>query len=185
MQHLKSLEKPKLVKICRSLIKNNLKDIVIFGSAVKGKASPEDVDICLLFDTADNRIVESVDSALTHAGFKAHVSKLEYKDLFGSELWKTLLHEGFSIKENKMLSETIGIEPFILYEYGLIGLIKTQKQSFAHALFGSGGRASFLKSISGRRIGKNAVAAPVQKSEELRAFLETWKIKYKASRIWM
>ena len=57
---MKSLN-TQLTKISRAFFKRHerqLKDIVLFGSFVRGKAKPEDIDILIIFKTKVNKDVE-------------------------------------------------------------------------------------------------------------------------------
>ena len=54
---------------------------------------------------------------------------------------------------------------------------------FSHALYGTGGRANFLKNIKGEKIGRNSILIAEEYSEEMRSFLDTWNVIYKVRRI--
>lgn len=175
-----------MVNICKKFLKKEeVDDIIIFGSLVKGKRKVEDFDVCFVLNKG-NGLIEEALADFEKNGLNVHITKTKFCYLTKDPvLWRTLIHEGFSVKKNKNMSEILGIKPFFLFEYDLKKLDKIKKQGFSHALYGTGGRVDFLKTINGSRIGKNAVIIPIEKSEEMRSFLETWNVLYKVRRIWL
>ncbi len=99
------------------------------------------------------------------------------------ELWKTLIHEGFSVKFNKLLSELFSLTAKQMFIFDTKFLNKTDKQRFSHALSGTGGRTSFLKLIKGEKVG-SSIIVPIENAEEARSFLDDWKINYSVRRIY-
>ncbi len=173
-------------KLKKYLKDDKLDDIIIFGSFVKGKSKVNDVDICLVFKEYDDQLIEKILKGLEKDNIEVHITKTKYSDIFEDPgLWSTLIHEGFSIKKNKELSKILSFNPFFGFEYELTSLDKIQKQSFSHALFGTGGRLNFLEGIDGLRLGKNFIIVPVYQSEKIRDFFDTWKIIYKVRRVWL
>jgi len=166
----------------RFLKKKEIDDIIIFGSFIKGKDKAEDIDVAVLFSNFSRNIWMEINNI----GENYHLVKTKFSNILEEPmLWQTLIHEGYSLKHNAMLSNIIGIKPNFLFEYELDKLDKTNKQTFSHALYGTGGRKSFLKSIKGTKLGNKKVLVPFDKSEEIREFFNTWKIAYTVKRIWM
>jgi hypothetical protein len=164
------------------LKKLKIDDIIIFGSIVKGKESPKDIDICLIGDCITKKDIETIQKSIENA----HVSKTSYKNIAKDPmLWKTLLHEGFSVKNDTFLAEALNIKPYFLYTYNLTNLTLTKKQIFSHALYGTKQRKGFLKECKGEKLGRGSVLVPQEKAEEIRAFFETWDVRYKVKRVWM
>ena len=91
-----------------------LEDIVLFGSFVKGKLEPKDIDIALLMKSQADaiKIKESIKSILINAD-------IEIVDSIYSPLWAVLIREGFSVRKNKFLFEIYRLEPVVLYKYSL------------------------------------------------------------------
>lgn len=73
----------------------------------------------------------------------------------------------------------MGLLKAIIYSYNLKNLGKTKKQSFSHTLYGTGGRDSFLKTVNGKRIGKNSVLIPAQHANKFETFLKAWNAEFK------
>ena len=75
------------------------------------------------------------------------------------------------------------LKQFIIYSYNLSSLSSIQKQSFSHALHGTGGRDSFLKTVQGLRLGKNTVAVPAsQKNNFEKLTIKKFVLKLKFSK---
>lgn len=90
------------------------------------------------------------------------------------------------VRENEeLVLEMLGVRPFVLFEYDLGKLSRTRRQIFSHALYGSGGRESFLKPLKGEKMGDRKVIVPSEKSEEMKLFFKTWELSYKLRRLLM
>jgi|SRR3989344_1554468 len=180
-----SLKKATL--ICKQLLGNEeLDDIIIFGSSIKGKKNANDLDLCFVLNKPNDDLVKSALDKFEKEDIAVHITRSKFSSILDdSMLWKTLIHEGFSIRKGKNISDILGLKPYLLFQYILTRLDITKKQSFSHALYGSGGRVNYLKKLNGLKIGRNAVAVPLETSEELRAFFETWNLTYEVKRIWL
>ena len=164
------------------LERKEIDDLIVFGSVLKGKKDAEDIDIAVVF----GEFSESLWKDMNKAESKYHFTRTSFSKLLEEPLlWQTLMHEGYSLKHNGMISDIIGIKPFFLFEYQLDNLTRVQRQTFSHSLYGSGGRDSFLKLINGQKLGDKKVTVPFDKSEEMRAFFDTWNMAYTVKRIWM
>ncbi len=182
----KSWNIQKFKENCRKLLKNkNIEDIVIFGSAVKGKENPADVDICLIGEQITVETVQEIEKKLQDT-IKVHITKSKYNNLLEDVmLWKTLLHEGYSVRKQQYLAKLFQMQSFFLFTYNLQNLSLTKKQIFSHALQGTKTNQGILKQCNGEKIGKSAVLIPEEKAEEIRAFLETWNVVYSVRRVLM
>ncbi|MBS3166894.1 nucleotidyltransferase domain-containing protein [Candidatus Woesearchaeota archaeon] len=181
------LKRQKLINICKSYLKKKeIDDIFLFGSFVKGKEIVKDIDICFVFNIFEDKIITEAYSQFEKENIPAHITKTKFSYLLEDPLlWNSLIHEGFSIKKNKSISDILSIKPYFLFQYELKNLDKTKKESFSHSLYGTGGRKSFLVEVKGEKAGKNSILIPLATSEELRSFFETWKIIYKVKRIYL
>jgi len=164
------------------LKKKEIEDIFIFGSAIKGKRDVGDIDVIVIFKEFSEKLWKEINKTEG----KYHFSKTNFSKILDEPtLWQSLLHEGYSLKHNDMIYDIIGMKSFFLFEYQLDKLSRTQRQIFSHALYGSGGRESFLKSINGEKFGSMKVIVPAGWSEEMRSFFDTWDLVYTVRRIWM
>ena len=163
------------------LKKKEIDDVIIFGSVLKGKKEVNDIDVCIVFNEFSEKLWLEINKS--DGGY--HFSKTMFSQfLEDSSFWKTLVHEGYSLKHEMLVSEMIGIKSFFLFDYKLDTLNRTKQQTFSHALYGSGGRESFLKSISGEKLGDKKVMVPSDKSEEMRSFFDTWNLIYTVRRVY-
>jgi len=170
-----------LKPLSKWLKRKEIDDIIVFGSALKGKKNVEDIDVAILFKDFSESIWKEINKLDRY-----HFSKTKFSQLLEEPLfWQTLIHEGYSLKRKEMISKIIGLESYFLFEYKLDNLDRTKQQIFSHALYGSGGRESFLKSIGGEKLGNKRVIVPFDKSEEIRDFLNTWGLIYTVRRIWL
>lgn len=164
------------------LKKKEIDDIILFGSVLKGKKAVRDIDVAIVFNETSSKLWVG----LNKMSDRYHFTKTRFSDLLEDPLlWQTLLHEGYSLKHKKKLSGIVGMKAFFLFEYGMDRLSKVERQSLNHALYGSGGRDSFLKGINGEKFGQKKVIVPDEESEEMRGFFETWNIAYTVKRVWM
>ena len=187
MTPLKSLSLQKLAKICRDFLKNKkIEDIIIIGSFLKGEDIYHDIDLIFIFSKFEEKVIKDAYKFFEKKEINAHISKTKYSYLMEDpSLWNTIIHEGYSVKKCRLVSEIFSIMPYLLYKFDLKNLNTTQKQSFSHALYGTGGRESILNRYKGLKISSGAILSPMDKSENFREFIEAWGLNYKATRIWM
>lgn len=162
-----------LKKSLRQLLKKYKKidDFIVFGSLVKGKYKPQDVDIALVIDKKDAALVGEVKGEIKAK--KVDLEMATPQEIYQSRLGLTLITEGFSIKNNKYLKDLLGIKPRKIYTYQIKHLSQTKKVLFGRGL------NQLLKKINGIKLGAGSVMLPVEKSGSFEDFLETWELKYK------
>jgi predicted nucleotidyltransferase len=176
-----------LKRICKEFIKENpsIVDIVIFGSIVRSKRKPGDVDICVL--SLDK--FKKLDKLKKVIGkeFKkdVHVSILYLRDFLNPEetLWKTIFHEGISLTKDKLLSKLIGFDPSVLFWYKLENLKLIDKIKFSYALRGRNEKGGILREVNGEYLGKGCIIVPVENEDEIREFFARWNISFNRRRI--
>jgi len=158
-------------KLKRALIKYNIQDIIVFGSYVKGKSRPKDIDINIVSDEKDLDLFRKLKEELNNE--KIHINFLNPYECYKKRLWAGIIMEGFSIKENEYLRDIIGITPMKLYSYSLINLTKSKKVLFNQAL------DKIVKKVKGERIGAGTVLIPTKESSDFEDFLDVWDLKYR------
>ena len=86
------LEK-KLVKKLETLLKkyDKINDIIIFGSAAKGKEMPKDIDIALIMGQRDMDVYNNVNKYLGNK--KVHIEMVKSSSLLKNRLSLNLLME--------------------------------------------------------------------------------------------
>lgn len=186
MEQMQLKKKQKLFDGMGKFLKRaEVEDIFVFGSFVKGKDNPEDIDICLSMAESGSALAEEIAAYLgKEAGLIAHFTRTRFAlMLTDRELWKSIIHEGYSIRHREFVAKLMGMDPLVLAEYSPKGT-PSQKQIFSHAMNGTGGRESFLKDIHAKRIGRGVMVVPDEFVEKARSFLDTWKADYNFKRIY-
>ncbi len=183
-------------KSSKALVKKygaKISDVFVFGSYVKGRLFPGDVDICVLFKGVDSGFAGKVyDDFRSLFGEKCHYNWVLIEDILASPLFTTLLFEGYSLLKERNLFEIIGLSSGSIFSYDLRELQPSKKVLFSYALHGKGGGTGghpglsekskalvgILIQCGGRVLGRGVVFVPVSKSREFRDFLDQWKIEY-------
>lgn len=177
----------KQLKKCLECEKRDEKifDIVVYGSSVKGKRSPRDVDIAVIFleGNLHERLdkIQAIKRRLKPLNIAVDIKQVTLKDLFSSEfLARTgILSEGISIFKNKRFSELLGYKPYSIFSYELKGLSHTQKVKFNYILSGRNSMKGVIKELNGERISSGAIKIPIENSIEFEEVLKANKINYK------
>ncbi len=112
----------KIKKLFRDILEDkNIIDIIVFGSAVKGKALPQDIDIALIYKNKINKNKIPREKNL-------HISFISVEEFFrGLPLTNILLREGISLKYKKPLAEIFRFKNMVLFAYSLEGLRSSKK----------------------------------------------------------
>jgi len=143
----------------KNLIKEkNILDIIIFGSAAKGKLNPNDIDIAVI---SDNKNIK------TELNKKFHISIISIKDFFIKPipLINTLLREGFSIKHNKPFSEIFNFENRTLFTYNLKKLSNSNKVKLVNILHGRNNKG-LVENYNGKWLANQVFIAPVENEKK-------------------
>lgn len=162
-----------------SEIKNKLKkfignkeilDIIIFGSAIKGKSVPRDVDIAIITDKVIN---------LDLKGF--HISYLKPIDFFlkRPSLVHTLFREGYSLKYNKAFSELYGFDNRVLFRYQLNDIKPSLKVKIVNFLRGKKNEEGLVKKSKGEWLANQIFIVPLEADYVLEKFFLNFNIKFK------
>ncbi|MBU0977861.1 MAG: hypothetical protein KKD18_05580 [Nanoarchaeota archaeon] len=143
-------------------------DVIIFGSAIKGKALPGDIDAAIISDKQDLKVEG------------AHVSIVSPRDFFGKvpTIITTLIREGFSLRQDKSLSECWRFNSGVLFSYQLSGLDNSKKVKVVNALRGKGERGTVAEK-GGEWISQGVFVVPVNAEHIFDGFFRNFGIKYK------
>lgn len=163
--------------------KKEIADIFLFGSTARGKISPEDMDICLIFRNApDLAIVKETEKIL---GEKTHVSSLTVDNFFTNphSLSKTMLLEGISIISNKTFAEVFSLTAKILYSYDISKAEPSTKVKFVYLLRGRSQTKGLVTEWGGEFVSNNTFILPIDKDSEIQQVFDKWKIKYKRTKL--
>ena len=160
-------------------------DIVIYGSAVKGKEDARDIDILVIFfeGTLKERLdkLQEIKSRLKDVGTETaiDIKQILLKELFSSSfLARTgILLEGVSIFTNKKFCETLGFRSFTLFWYSLKELTHTEKVKFNYILAGRNTKG-MINEVNGQKLVNGAIKVPIENSAIMERILKTNNIQY-------
>lgn len=164
----------KIISLVKSKLKKYLKekeilDIILFGSAVKGKLSPDDIDIA---------VISEKDIKINIAGF--HISLLKSIDFFKNppSLIHTLLREGYSLKNEKFFSEIYKFSNKVLFVYELLGLKASLKVRIVNILRGKSKEKGMVRENNGEWLANQVFIVPVVAENLFEKFFLNFKIKF-------
>jgi len=162
--------------------KEDILDIILFGSSVRGKEKPKDIDILMLYkDKKDIDISYELKKRLKTKGYNAEITDKTYKELF-EETFKareSILSEGYSLVYDKFLSEGLGYMNLILFKYELKGFNKSDRMRFYYSLYGrTKEQKGILKELNAVKFSETILLCPAEIADKIKEYLENWKIKF-------
>lgn len=161
--------------------KDDIIDIILFGSSVRGKEKPNDVDILILFKKGkDIDLSYLLKKKLEKFGYNIEITNKNYKELFDESFKarEAILSEGYSLICRKFLSDGLGYMNFILFKYELKGFNKSDRMRFYYSLYGRNGQKGILKELEAIKFSETILLCKIQNSEMMREYLENWNINF-------
>ncbi len=154
-------------------------DILIFGSVTRGKKSPKDVDILVVFKEKEDNELEYVLRKELKSIPKTEITSRTYKSLFDPSFLprEYILSEAYSIRLKKTLSEAFGYVSYVMFNYTLENFTPTKRTQFHYSLHGRG-TEGILEKIGGLKV-SGVVLVPTGKSDMFIDFLDAWDISFK------
>jgi len=151
-------------------------DIIVFGSAVKGKVNPNDIDIA---------IITSKSSTIKKDNF--HISILKPEDFFLNppSIVTTLLKEGFSLKNNKFLSEVYEFSNKILFKYELTNKNASEKVRIVYILHGKKNQIGLVEQNKGKWLTNQVFTVTPENQYLFEKFFQNFNINYTKNHILM
>lgn len=169
-------------KLKKFLAQNRgITDIILFGSAVRGKELPRDLDILVLFkDKVEVEKEYALRKILEH--FYPNISILSKTE----KTWlnpafdarESILFEGKSLIFGQNLAQKYGFSSYGAFKYSFEGWDKLKKTKFYYALNGRGSQKGILTLLFGIKLSDSFILISLEKIEPFRDFLESWKAKY-------
>lgn len=165
---------------------NEILDIILFGSAIKGKEKPNDLDILLLF-----RYKEDLDTAyelrkrLKKFDIEVHVTTKTYEGLFDKNFMarEAFLGEGYSLVRKEFVSKGLGYNSISLFKYELKGFSQSRRMQLQYALHGRDRKSGIVKELMLRKFANTIFFCPVENTEKLKDFFENWNIRFEQFQI--
>ena len=156
--------------------KEKILDIVLFGSATKGKEKPADIDLMIIYRDKEDFDSNYELKKLTNAS----VTGITYEKLISPQFIakEGYLLNGYSLVFDKKMSEAHGFESKTIIRYDLNGLNKSQRMRFYYALLGRDYKSGIMKELNAVKLSDNVIMIESEKEFELTDFFKYWKIKY-------
>lgn len=161
--------------------KNDLVDILVFGSVMRGKEKPGDIDILLVFkDKVRLDLQNYFRNKIVSFNQPFEVTAVSYKELFSPTFiaHEAFLLEGYSLVNNLSISEGLGFKSFTMIKYDLSGLTKSKRMRFYFSLNGRNGKKGMLTALNSIKFSEELILAPIKYSEEFKEYLKGWHITY-------
>lgn len=168
LSKLKTLEKN-----LRPLIEGNIVDLIVFGSTVKGRDRPKDLDLAVLVKDEEKLSLQQISeirerSRDTFENIDTEV--LSPSELFTADITLRILMEGYSLREEDFLSGILGIKPCNIYSYSLKDLNRSEKTRFNRTL------KQAVEEVGGEKIGRGVVKVPRKYSGKLEDIFSRWDV---------
>ena len=165
-------------------------DIVIYGSAVKGKQDARDIDVLIIFlEGSLKERLNKLQEIKSRLKSKIKDKNLDIKQILLNELFSSyflartgILLEGISVFKNKKFCETLGFKSYTLFWYNLKNLKHSQKVKFNYILAGRGTKG-IIKELKGERLVNGAVKISIENSAVFEKILKDNNIHYSKKNI--
>jgi len=171
----------------RSVVNNFFKqhsdvllDILLFGSVVRGKEHPNDVDILLVFkDKEDLDIAYSLRKSLDKFCASVQITTRTYASLFDRNFRarEAFLGECFSLVRNEFVSKGFGYSNWMLFKYSLKGFSQSKRMRLQYALYGRSS-PGIVEKLKLKKFADAVFLCPIEHSEQLKQFFDYWKISF-------
>lgn len=161
--------------------KQEILDIVLFGSATRGKESPNDIDLLILFrNKEDLELAYQLKKCLAGFMVEFNITTKTYHSLMmpGFLAKESFISEGFSIIRDQQIAEGLGYQNFMLFKYHLKGFSQSQRMRFQYSLHGRNKREGMIKELSMVKFSDQILLSPLENSERAKEYLESWKIEF-------
>lgn len=162
---------------------NDIFDIVIYGSIVKGKSTPGDLDLLVIFrnGTLRDRLakIQQIKKRIRTKG-KIDIKSVLLEELFQKEFFARsgIFLEGVSIFDNKPFANKIDFKSSFLFIYNLKDKSHTEKVKFNYILSGRNQRG-MVEKLRGKHLAPGIIEVPAKNSFEFEEVLKMHKINYR------
>lgn len=156
-----------------------IKDIILFGSTVRGKNEPGDTDILLLFKDRVDKDIEYEFKRSASIEDLSIISKTEetfYAASFDAR--DSIIFEGYSLLRKERLSRTMGFDSLGIFIYSTKSLNNAKKTLFYYALNGRRGTKGRMGSLDAIKLSDNILAVPLERVEETKEFFSSHHIEF-------
>ncbi len=180
---LKELLKNRKFKgiVGKGLKHESVLDIFLFGSVVRGKEEPGDIDLLIIYvSKVDVEHSYELRKNLERGGFKVHVVSELYEKLFNSNFLarESILLEGYSLRKGDFLFSAFGFSSMVFFRYYLKGKSSSERMRFYYSLYGRGDEKGILDKFNAWKFSDRIIVCSVKDVEDVRGFLEKWGLRF-------
>lgn len=172
----------------RWIKENNIWDIVVYGSYVRGKSKAKEIDIAVILDKIipvkrkwdlNQELKKKIDLKDKTLDIKT----LDLKDLInpGNLNREAILAEGYSLIKKDYIAERFGFKAIAQVEYSLNKLTPAKQKMFYYTLQGRKKGTGILSRLGGRIISKGILEVPTKEYEEINSLLVEKGIPYQTT----
>jgi predicted nucleotidyltransferase len=177
------LKNTKLRNKLKKIAKENkdLEDIILFGSSVRGKENPSDIDILVIFKEKINKNLEydirkTLEKEVRNISIISKTKKTLKDPSFDAR--ESYLSEGISLITKEDIASTFGFSALGLFKYGTSRLKNLKKTKFYYALNGRGSEEGVAVKLGCIKLSNNILLVKRDKVEEIMIFFSSHEIDY-------
>jgi len=162
-----------LEKSLKSQIEGNIVDLIFFGSFVKGKHRPEDLDVAIVVKDENDLELDTVSDIreiLKEEFQDPDTEVVEVQNIYSTGIGLSIILEGYSVDNSEFLREVLGVKPYNIYQYSLEKLTRSKKSSFNRAL------KNILDEVGGEKIGRGVAKVPRGEAGRIEDVFKRWEI---------
>lgn len=160
----------------------HVRDVVLFGSTVRGNPAPKDADILVLFEErvdkdAEYELRKLLEQIFTNVDIiSKSLSSLHEPE---SPLRESYLFEGYSIMSGEFISERYGFDAMGMFTYSTRSWTSLRRTTFYHALNGRRGSPGILDELESLRLSDNVLLTPLVKVDLMKEFFEAQRVEHR------
>lgn len=157
-------------------------DILLFGSAVRGKMKPVDIDAAIIF-SCPTKLEEKLSTSQKvreKLGEEWQVIGMDLNDLTDENfLARTgIIAEGYSVKRDEQFGKLLGFIPTAIFTYSLENLSNNDRTRLKYALSGRKKGEGLLPKWGGKFLGKGCILVPIEFMDELKELFESFNVRF-------
>ncbi|MFH1316061.1 MAG: nucleotidyltransferase domain-containing protein [Candidatus Woesearchaeota archaeon] len=170
-----------LTKTSKKFVKEHkdIIDIILFGSVIRGKKNPSDIDIMILFDKKIDKNAEYEFRKKIKENASVISKTTDSVNEYSFDAKEGLLFEGYSLVNSRFLSSNNGFSSLGIFIYETKKMSNTNRTKFYYALNGRRGSNGVLKDLNAIKLSDNIIGIPLDMIETAKDFFSLWKIEYK------
>lgn len=168
--------------------KNNIWDIVVYGSYARGKIDAGDIDIAIIFSqlTAVKKkmlLCQYLRGKLSLDNYSLDIKAVDLNDFLNAGFLgrESIIAEGYSLLKKDYVAERFGFSSTALIEYSLKKLSPAKQKMLYYALQGRKKGTGILSKLGGKIISKGVLKIPTRHYEEIRKVLEQHNVVFKST----